>query len=109
MGSFIEGLKHAFALGPAPNESDGLPASLEKLARAVVSRKLEMIALLVLETATPLNFLASQTAAALLPLLSGLMDVKDLEEAAVALEDRSVLRRLIARIEALSLESEVSC
>lgn len=109
MGSFIEGLKHAFALGPVSGDSETLPPSLERLARAVVAKRMEMIALLVLETATPLNFLASQTAAALLPLLSGLMDVKDLEQAAVALEDRSTIRRLSARIEALSLESDVSC
>lgn len=97
--SFIEGFKHAFAIGPEPSVEETLPPSLERFARAVIARKLEMPALIALETLSPLNFLASQTAAAVLPLLSGLMDVDDLKEAARALEDRATVRRLIARIE----------
>jgi hypothetical protein len=108
MGTFIEGLKHAFALGPLPKEETRLPDSLERLAREVVRRKLEMPTIIMLETLTPLNFLASQTAAAVSPLLSSIMDTKDIDEAARAMEDRKTLRMLSDRIEALSKESGAS-
>jgi hypothetical protein len=106
MGRFIEGLKHAFALGPAPKNETPLPDSLERLAQAVVRRKLEMPAMIMLETLTPLNFLAFQTALAVSPLLSTFLDVKDIDEAAKALEDRKTLRRLANRIEVLAKNPE---
>ncbi len=108
MGSFIDGLKHAFALGPGNGGNDALPACLERLAEQIVERRMEVPAMVVLETLTPLNFLAAQGAAALMPLLSAVMDVRDWEEAAVALEDRGTLRRLIERIETLSRGKEAS-
>ena len=105
MGRFIEGLKHAFALGPPVEAATTLPPCLERLAQRVVDRRLEMPAIVVLETLTPLNFLAAQGAAAVLPLLSPFVDTGDLESVAEALEDRGTLRRLTQRIEILSLES----
>ena len=105
--SFIKGLKHAFAVGPDPNRDPeaSLPEVLERAADTVAARGLEMPAVFLLETLSPLNFLASQAASAFLPLLSGFMNTSELEEAALALEDRSTVRRLIERIEQLSRES----
>ncbi len=105
MGAFLEGFKHAFALGPDPKQEVCLPDCLERFAKEVVRRKLEMPALVVLETLTPLNFLASQTAWAVVPLLKPFMDVKDIDEAVRALEDRRTLRSLQDRIEILSKET----
>jgi hypothetical protein len=102
MGSFIEGLKHAFSLSPQVELKAAPAPCLERLARAIVERKLEIPAIFLLETFVPLNFLAAQGTAALLPLLSGFIDTKALEEAAVALEDRRAVRQLIERIENLS-------
>ena len=108
--SFIEGLKHAFAVGPDPKRGleAPLPSVLERAAEVVVEYGLEMPATVVLETLSPLNFLASQAASAFIPLLSGFMNTSELEEAALALEDRTVVRQLADRIEQLSRES-ISC
>jgi len=103
MGRFMDQLKHAFALKSAKDDACvALPESLDRLARAVVERGMEMPAIAILESMRPLNFLASQTMHAAWPLVCmvGLKD--DYRAIANALEDRETLHRMAARIEALS-------
>ncbi len=104
MGRFIEKLKYAFAVGKAPDvENKELPEPLDRLARAVVDRNMEMPAIVLLESIRPLNFLASQTMHAAWPLIRMAGSFDDYRTIATALEDRETLQRLAGRIEELSL------
>ncbi|MFO8073971.1 MAG: hypothetical protein R6V85_19080 [Polyangia bacterium] len=99
----FEALKHAFAVDPEPAASGELPASLERLAGAVVARRMEVPAITLLESVAPLGFLGSQIVHALRPLvrLAGL-PADEWREVAEQLEDRRTLRRLADRIEELA-------
>lgn len=77
-------------------------ALLERLAAAVVQRRLAGPALLLLESAGPMNFLGSQALHVLTPILNLACDTRDLEQAALLLERRDAIPRLIALIEARS-------
>jgi hypothetical protein len=77
-------------------------ALLEKIAAAVVQRRLAGPALLLLESAGQMNFLGSQALHALTPILNLACDTRDLEQAAILLERRDAIPRLIALIEARS-------
>ena len=101
--SFKEKWKHAFALAPeeAPG-ADGLPAVLERFAQGVVTRRLEMPAILFLEMVRPLNFLGSQLVFAS-ALIAGLFtSEREIKDVAKALEHRDSIASLIERIEQLS-------
>lgn len=75
-------------------------ALLDRIAAAVVQRRLSGPALLVLESAGPMNFLGSQALHVLTPILNLACDTRDLEQAAMLLERREAIPRLIASIEA---------
>jgi len=77
---------------------------LEKLARAVVARRLEAPAVLFLELNRPLGFLFSQAAFFARPFLSFFLPVRDVEAAAEALDSREAMEHLLDRIQELSAE-----
>jgi hypothetical protein len=100
MTTLIETLRHAFASrrsGPPV-----LPASLERLAREAVERRMETPAIIVLESAVPVAFLGGQVLAAVAPLVKLLGFDGDVDEIAAALEDRRTVRLLADRIEELA-------
>jgi len=82
-------------------------AIIEKLARAIVARRLEAPATLFLELNRPLGFLFSQTAFFARPFLSFFLPTEDVEAAAEVLDDPVALDRLLDRIgEASTQESQ---
>jgi hypothetical protein len=89
-----------------PIESE-LPAEerdrlLQRAAEAVVRRRLEVPAVLLLELHRPLTFLGSQTLVLFTPLLGPALGAENLQKMTKLLEDRENLDRLIDRIEALA-------
>ena len=103
MGAILDELRHAFAVEPETPVSGGeLPPSLERIARAVVSRGMETPAIVFLEAATPLSFLGSQAMFAFWPFVKLASIDADYHEVARSLEDRRALRMLAARIEELT-------
>jgi hypothetical protein len=96
-----EALRVAFAVRRA--EASLMPedvALLDRIAGAVVARKMAGPALLFLESVGPMNFLGSQALHALSPILNLACDTPELERAAHLLERRDAIPRLIALIEA---------
>jgi len=104
-----EHLRQAFAIGPAAEElsSEDL-ALLDRIAAAVVARRMASPAVLFLESTGPLNFLGSQALHFLTPLLDLACDARDIERVADLLERRDAIPRLIAFIEAKSAPSGAS-
>jgi hypothetical protein len=100
MATLIETLRHAFAVRPAGAPT--LPPALERLAEAAVARRLETPAIVLLESMVPVVFLGSQALAAAAPLARLLGVADDVDEIALALEDRRTVRLLADRIEALA-------
>lgn len=96
-------LRHAFALQP-----EGQPltaedqALLDKVASAIVQRRMAGPAILFLESAGPMNFLGSQALHFLTPILDLTCDAREIEQAASLLERRDAIPRLIDLIEAKS-------
>jgi hypothetical protein len=78
---------------------------VEKLARAIVARRLEAPAALFIELNRPLGFLFSQATLFARPFLSFFLPVADVEAAAQALNDPRALDRLLDRIGELSGEA----
>ena len=95
--------RHAFALKP---EGELLTAEeqalLEKIAVAVVARRMAGPAVLFLDSAGPMNFLGSQALHFLTPILDLACDAPEIEQAACLLERRDAIPRLIELIEAKS-------
>ena len=95
--------RHAFALQP---EGESLTVEeqtlLEKVATAVVIRRMAGPAVLFLESAGPMNFLGSQALHFLTPILDLTCDAPEIEQAACLLERRDAIPRLIELIEAKS-------
>lgn len=100
MSTFVETLRHAFSMRRAGEPP--FPPALERIARAAVERRLEIPAIVILETAVPVAFLGSQAMAAVAPLVKMLGFGDDLEEIAAAFEDRRTAGRLADRIEELA-------
>jgi hypothetical protein len=96
-------IRHAFAIQP-----DGQPltaddqALLDKVATAIVNRRMAGPAVLFLESAGPMNFLGSQALHFLAPILDFACDAHEIEQAAALLERRDAIPRLIDLIEAKS-------
>jgi len=77
---------------------------IEKLARAIVARRLEAPAALFLELNRPIGFLFSQTAFFARPFLSVFLPVQDVEAAAEVLDDPQALDHLLDRIGEVSAQ-----
>jgi len=94
------GVRHAFAVAP-----DGQPLSvddvalLERVADAVIHRRMAAPTLLFLESMGPMNFLGSQALHFFTPLLDIVFPRRDIERVALLLERRDTLTRLAAIIE----------
>lgn len=88
-------------VGPelTPEERDRL---LERVARQVVRRRLEVPAILFLELHRPLAFLSSQALILFTPLLGPAFGLENLQRLTRLMADRENLDRLIERIEALA-------
>lgn len=99
-------LAHAFAV---ESESEPLSAEdhalLDRIASALVARRLGSSALLLLESAGPMHFLGSQALHFLKPLLSMVCDEQELERVARVLERRNAVPHLIGLIES-KIESQ---
>ena len=98
-----------FRAGPEPEqekaEREARQAEIvEKLARAIVARRLEAPAALFLELNRPLGFIFSQAAFFARPFLAFFLPVADVEGAAEMLDDPKALDRLIDRVGQLSAE-----
>src|SRR5690348_3178802 len=100
LNEFTAGLRHAFAVMP-----EGQPLSaedvalLERVADAVIRRRMAAPTLLFLESMGPMNFLGSQALHFFTPLLDLICPQKDIERIALLLERRDTLARLAAIIE----------
>jgi hypothetical protein len=79
---------------------------IEKLARAVVARRLEAPATLFLELNRPLGFIYSQAAFFARPFLSFFLRPEDVQGAAEVLADPGAFNRLVERIAELSGKEE---
>jgi hypothetical protein len=100
----LSGLKarvqHAFAVEP-----DGQPlaaedvALLERVAVAVVERRMAVPTVVFLESVGPMNFLGSQALHFFTPILEVVFPQRDIERVALLLERRDTLSRLTALIE----------
>ena len=80
----------------SPEERDGI---LDRIAEALVVRRLEVPAILALELHKPLAFVASQALIVFTPLLAPALGLERMQKATRLLEDRGNLERLIERIE----------
>ena len=96
----------ATAAGGAPG-SGATPASLDpdaialldRVAGAIVERRLEVPAVLALESAMPLSLVAGQTLLFLEPFLAAILPAGDLRRFAKLIERREAVAALIERIE----------
>ena len=98
---FRRAMAHAFATGPAatPLSPQDLQL-LQKVADAIVSRRLETPAVLLLESSEPLNFLSSQIVQGLRPFLDLVCAPAETERLAGILERRDAVSRLVGLIQA---------
>ena len=81
---------------------------IERVARAIVERRLETAAVLFLESNRPLTFLAGQGALAALPLIGGFIPPEELEALSRVLDSEESLDLLVARIEAAAEERDAA-
>lgn len=77
---------------------------IEEMAEKVVARRLETMAVFLLESHRPLSFVASQSLLVSAPLLGAFFGFDRINEWAKLLADRENLDRLIDRIERLAQE-----
>lgn len=96
------------ATAAPPQEDDAARQAefIERLARAIIARRLETPAVFFLEMNRPLGFLASQGVLLALPMLGLLVDPAEVERYARVLDSPENLDRLIARIEELAAERD---
>jgi len=83
-------------------EEERKRAVIEKLARAIVSRRLEAPATLFLELNRPLGFIYSQAAFFAQPFLSFFLSPADVQAAAEVLDDPKAMDSLLDTIGAMS-------
>jgi len=86
-----------------PAERD---AMIERLARRVTGRRLEVPVILALEMHRPLAFLGSQALVVFTPMLAPAFGVDNLQRLSLLMEDRANLDRMIDRIEELAAARE---
>lgn len=81
---------------------------IERVARTIVSRRLETPAILFLESNRPLRFLTGQGILFALPVIGSFIPPADLEALARVLDSEESLDLLIARIEQLAGERDAA-
>jgi hypothetical protein len=77
---------------------------IDKIASAVVARRMETPAILFLEMHKPLSFIASQGLVVSSPFVAPLVGIDNVQLAVKLLEDRENVERVIRRIEEKALE-----
>ncbi len=99
-GRFQRAMAHAFATGrtATPLSTPDLQL-LQEIADAIVSRRLETPAVLLLASSEPLNFLSSQLIHGLRPLLDLVCAPAETERLASILERRDGVSRLVGLIQ----------
>lgn len=98
---FRRAMAHAFATGQAATLLSPQDLQLlQKVADAIVSRRLETPAVLLLESSEPLNFLSSQIVQGLRPFLDLVCAPAETERLAGILERRDAVSRLVEMIHA---------
>ncbi|MDP9131628.1 MAG: hypothetical protein M3M98_00650 [Nitrospirota bacterium] len=94
------GLRHAFAVRPEQkNMTIEDLALLERVAEAIVARRMATPATLFLESLGPMNFLGSQALHFLSPIIECALSGTELTQIARLLERRDSIPRLVALIE----------
>jgi hypothetical protein len=94
-------LRHAFAVQPAQGElSDEDSALLERVADAIVKRRMAAPATIFLESMGPMNFLGSQALHFVSPIIECAFSAKEVTQVARLLERRDCISRLITLIDA---------
>jgi hypothetical protein len=91
-------------MGSDPALSAEDEALVERLARRVVELRMEVPAVLALETGKPLSLVASQTLVFFEPLVQSLFSFPDYRRWTLLIERREVLEALARRIETLADE-----
>jgi hypothetical protein len=97
---FLAALRHAFAVEASGTLSAEDLAVLDRMARAVVQRRMTGPALVLLESLRPLNYVGSQFLYFLEPLVGSFVSTSDYDRMARILEQRESIQRLIDAIEA---------
>jgi len=92
-------LQHAFAVKQEPLPADGDYTVLDKAARFIVKRRLEVPAIMALQSMTPLNFISSQALVVLEPFLGPFFKQEDYQKIVEILEHRDGIELFIQRIE----------
>ncbi|MCC6731273.1 MAG: hypothetical protein IT208_18265 [Chthonomonadales bacterium] len=93
-------------LDPPPDERDAL---IDRIATAIVRRRLETPAILFLEMHKPLAFIAGQGLIVTSPFIAPFVGVGNLRAATALLQDRANVERLIVRIEELAADADAAC
>jgi hypothetical protein len=83
-------------------------ALIERIARRVVELRLELPAILTLETGKPLSLVASQTLVFFEPLLQSIVAIPDFQRFARLVERREAIETMIQTIERLADESRAA-
>ncbi|MCZ6601990.1 MAG: hypothetical protein O6952_03180 [Planctomycetota bacterium] len=101
----MRGWRHAFALdrGDPPLKEDE-ERLLDRLAKALVRRRLSAPAILFLESLRPLHFIGSQALVFFAPFAKALVEGKDYDTLTSLLERRIAVDGLLRRIEGLEAE-----
>jgi len=96
---FWASLKHAFAIPQAEQPSPEERRWLEQVAERVVKRRLSAPAVLMLQSAKPINFLGSQLLAFFKPIISMVLPAEKCDQAAELLSKRESIETLARMIE----------
>ena len=95
-----QSLRHAFATQPVAAEFSQEDLQLmERIADALVKRRMGTPATMFLESMGPMNFLGSQALHFLTPIIECAFEGRDIERVAALLERRETIPRLVALIE----------
>ena len=103
----IRALRHAFAIED-PNQplSEKEADLLDRLARAIVKRRMSGPTILFLESVRPLNFIGSQALHFFAPFVKALVEGKDYDTLTQVLERRSGIDGLLTRVEKIEAEGD---
>ena len=102
----IRALRHAFAIED-PNQplSEKEADLLDRLAQAIVKRRMAAPTCLFLESLRPLNFIGSQALHFFAPFVKALVEGKDYDTLTRLLERRAGIDGLLERVERIELEA----
>ena len=99
-----DSLRRAFALEGTEGLTQEETALLERLAKAVIRRRMATPAIMFLESLIPLSYIGSQVMHFLRPFMTFLFSQEEYDRLSHLLERRSTLERLIETIKRLEKE-----